>query len=178
MSNVFVKTRVRRCEEVVFKRDTSEESWDWLFLASAAISGLYYIANPSDHSTTTQHLFRNPLFVLTLSGSSNKIHWWIAKNIHLIMSYKSAAWNVITAFRERETDRLKRNLENWAPSPRRRLILVKNDSLGVVRLHPPKWLLSAGACRYCSAAQELLQGCCCTLRCHIASLAHWWLPPC
>lgn len=102
MSNVLVKTRVRRCEEVVFKLDTSEESWDWLFLASAAISGLYYIANPSDHSTTTQHLFRNPPFVLTLSGSSNKIHWWIAKNIHLIMSYESAAWNVITDFWERD----------------------------------------------------------------------------
>lgn len=71
----------------------SEHPWDWfsVFLASAAISSLYYIANPSDHSTKTQHLFRNPPFMQTLSASSNKICWRIARNIHLITSHASAA---------------------------------------------------------------------------------------
>lgn len=152
-----MKIRVRRREAAVFKLDMSEESWDWfsVFLASAAISGLYYIANPSDRSTTTQHLFRNPPFMLTLSGSSNKIHWWIAKNIHLIMSYKSAAWNVITAFRRGEMDQRKQNLR------RHRLRCLEDIwHRSGISGQSARWLSSARAC--------------CCARHHIAT-SHRWL---
>lgn len=98
----------------------SEHPWDWfsLFLASAAISSLYYIANPSDHSTKTRHLFRNPPFMQTLSWSSNKIRWWIARNIHLVTSHPSL----------REDGSAKTEAgQKRALSPRRHVIVVKSD---------------------------------------------------
>lgn len=140
----------------------SQHPWDRfsVFLASAAISSLYYIANPSDHSTKTQHLFRNPPFMQTLSGSSNRICWWIARNSHLITSHTSAAWNAIAAFCCGRMDRLKRKLgrsrlcrhvDMWSWSR------VTGQSAPCRSFLSQDWLSSGRACRCCSGAPPRLQ---------------------